>query len=269
MAASPVVNHVPGISTELASNDLHHIWIRGRDLTADIMGTLSFSEVVFLLIQGRIPDPQERQLLDAVLASLVEHGLTPSAMVARVNYFVAPESIQGAVASGLLGVGSTVLGTMEECGRLLTQLDAEIREGKPRADAVRELAESYRLNHKRLPGIGHQIHTEGDPRAARLYAIAEECGKRGHFLDLLQELVGVAETLSGRRLPLNVTGAVAAILLELGVPWQLHRGFALISRTAGLVAHIGEEMHAPITPTLRNLAREQAPNGKVPPAQPA
>jgi citrate synthase len=268
-ASNPPAVAGSGISTEIASNDRHHIWVRGLDLTADVMGQLTFSEVVFLLIQGRTPDPQERRLLDAILVSLVEHGLTPSAMVARINYSVAPESIQGAVASGLVGVGSLVLGSMEECGRLLMRIDAEVRAGTPRAEAARQVAEEYRQAGKRLPGIGHQVHTEGDPRATRLFEIAEECGKHGRYVGALEELVREAESLSGRRLPLNVTGAVAAVLLELGVPWQLHRGFALISRSAGLVAHIGEEMQAPITPALRKLAREPGPNGAAQPKRPA
>jgi citrate synthase len=249
------------ISTQIASHDLHHIWLRGIDLTADIMGKLSFSEVVFLLIQGRIPEPHERRLLDAILVSLVEHGLTPSAMVARVNYSIAPESIQGAIASGLIGVGSQVLGSMEECGRLLDRIDAAVAGGKTRPEAAREIADEYRRERRRLPGIGHQIHTEGDPRAGRLLAIAEECGLRGRHVAALEEVVRAAEASSKRRLPLNVTGAVAAVLLELGVPWQLHRGFALISRTAGLVAHIGEEMQRPITPTIRQLGRQTESNG--------
>jgi len=249
-------NDASAITTDIASHDLTHIWVRGLDLTGEILGKLTFTEMVFLLIAGRIPEPDERRLADAVLVSLVEHGLTPSAVVARMTYSTAPESLQGAVAAGLLGVGTRVLGSMEECGELLTRMDAEILGGKSRADVARETAEAYRRDHKRLPGIGHAIHTEGDPRATRLYAIAEECGRRGRYMDALQELVSAAESLSGRRLPLNVTGAVAAILLELGVPWQLHRGFALISRSAGLVAHIGEEMHAPITPALRKLVRE-------------
>jgi citrate synthase len=111
--------------------------------------------------------------------------------------------------------------------------------------------------------MGHAIHTDGDPRAARLYEIADECGKHGRFLDYLQELVGTAEALHNRRLPLNVTGAVAAILLEMGIPWQLHRGFSLISRTAGLVAHVGEEATTPITPAFRAMVSGSPANGAI------
>jgi citrate synthase len=251
-----------GISTEIASHDLSHIWVRGLDLSADVLGKLSFTEVVFLLIVGRIPDPVDTRLLDAILVSLVEHGLTPSAVVARMNYSVAPESLQGAVAAGLLGVGSRVLGSMEECGQLLTRIDQQVEVGgKSTSVAAAEVAAEYRAQRKRLPGLGHAIHTEGDPRVSRLFEIAAECGHHGRFVAALQELRHAAESSSGRALPLNVTGAVAALLLELGVPWQLHRGFALISRSAGLVAHIGEEMQRPITPAIRKLVREDASNG--------
>jgi citrate synthase len=252
----------PGLRTEIATSDLHHIWVRGLDLTSDVMGRLTFTEVVFLLIASRLPTPEEMRVLDAVLVSLMEHGLTPSATVARVTYSVSPESLQGAVAAGLLGAGSVVLGSMEECGRILTQVDEAVTRGRPLAEVLEEVVLDYRRQHRRLPGMGHAIHTEGDPRTARLFEIAKECGFSGRHVAAVQALAKAAESASGRSLPINATGAIAAVLLEVGVPWQLHRGFALISRTAGLVAHIGEELEAPITPTLRKLIREgESPAG--------
>jgi citrate synthase len=255
------------IATEIASSDLHHIWVRGLDLTEDLMDRLTFGEMVFLLVGGRLPDPGERRLVDAMLVALVEHGLTPSAVVARMTYSVAPEAFQGAVAAGLLGAGSVVLGSMEECGRLLTRIDDEVSAGADRGSAIAALVDEYRALGRHLPGMGHAIHTEGDPRAPRLYAIAEACGRRGRFLDTMTELSRVAGERAGRRLPINVTGAVAGILLELGVPWQLHKGFALISRSAGLVAHLGEELEAPITPAIRTMIRDAAAAGTASPAQ--
>jgi citrate synthase len=246
---------VSRVKTDIAAHDLHHIWVRGLDLTADVMGSMTFGEMVFLLIGGRRPDARELRLVDAMLVSLVEHGLTPSAMVARVTYSVAPESLQGAVAAGLLGAGGVVLGSMEDCGRLLTRISDEVAAGSSRAAAIDGIVAEYRAVGRRLPGMGHAIHTEGDPRAARLYELAGECGYRGEHLAALEALAAAASR-NGKQLPLNVTGAVAAILLELGVPWRLHRGFALVSRTAGLVAHIGEELSEPITPAIRRLMRE-------------
>lgn len=248
-----------GLTTAIASHDLHHIWLRGHDLTADVMGTRSFADVVFLLIVGRLPDANEQHLTDAVLVSLIEHGLTPSAVVTRMTYNVAPESIQGAVAAGLLGAGSAVLGSMEDCGRLLTRIDDAARNGRLPDDEAAEIAVEYRDERRRIPGLGHVIHIDGDPRATRLLEIAGDCGRRGDHIRHAESLARAAGELAGRTLPLNVTGAVAAVLLELGVPWQLHRGFALISRTAGLVAHVGEEREHPITPAIRRMAREGRP----------
>lgn len=253
------------LKTEISTYDKHHIWVRGMDLTADIMGRLTFTDVVFLLVAGRVPQPGDKTLLDAVLVALMEHGLTGTAIAARLTYWAAPEAIQGAVAAGLLGAGSKVLGSMEECGQLLTRIDAEVAAGRERTEVIDGIVGEYREQHRYLPGIGHAVHTEGDPRAARLLVIAGECGRRGRHVEAVEELHRIAQERAGRQLPLNVTGAIAAILLELEVPWQLHRGFALISRTAGLVGHIGEELRAPITPVIRKQvfasAHTQAGNG--------
>jgi citrate synthase len=252
--------------TDISSYDRHHIWVRGMDLTADIMGQLTFTDVVWLLIAGRLPEARERTLLDAVLIALMEHGLTATAISARMTYWAAPEAIQGAVAAGLLGAGSKVLGSMEECGQLLTRIDAAVAAGADRTAVIDEILREYREQGRHLPGLGHAVHTEGDPRATRLLEIAGECGYRGRHVEAVEELHRLAEERVGRRLPLNATGAIAAILLELEVPWQLHRGFALISRTAGLVGHIGEELRNPITPEIRKQmfasAHTKAPDGE-------
>jgi citrate synthase len=245
-----------GITTAIARHDLHHIWVRDYDLTADLMGKVSFSEMIFLMIGGRLPEADERVLLDALLNTLVEHGLTPSAVASRMTYAVAPEAMQGAVAAGLLGVGSVLVGSMEECGMLLTRIAAA--DVGPEA-AVEEIVREYRSSGRRVPGVGHSIHVDGDPRAARLFEIAEACGRAGSHVNAMHALARAAERASGRSLPINATGAVAAVLLELGVPWRVHRGFALISRTVGLIAHIDEEMQAPITPAIRALLRGDGP----------
>lgn len=249
------------IGTKIASTDRHNIWIRGQNLTEEIMGHRSFADVVFLLVGHRYPDSGERRLIDAVLVSLMEHGLTPSAIVSRLTYSVSPESFQGAVAAGLLGAGSQVLGSMEECGRLLTRIVAEVQSGASLEDSARGVVAEYRQDHKKIPGVGHVVHTDGDPRAGRLLAIAVDCGKSSSYVEAVQVLARTAEESSGRRLPLNVTGAIAAVLLELGIPWQLHRGLALVSRSVGLIAHLDEERTDPIAPTLRQFARGEAVTG--------
>jgi citrate synthase len=243
------------LRTRLASNDLHHIWLQGLDLTGEVMGNFTFTEVMFLLIAGRKPDQDETKLVDAVLVALMEHGLTPSAVVARVTYSLVPEAIQGATAAGLLGVGGVVLGSMEDCGQILTRVVEATGSGVAVDEAMREVVAEYRTDRRMIPGVGHAIHTEGDPRAGRLLEIAGECGKRGAYVEAAEALEREVGRSTGRSLPLNVTGAVAAVLLELGIPWRLHRGFALISRTAGLIAHIREELEDPITPAFRALTR--------------
>lgn len=243
------------ITTGIARHDLHHIWVRDYDLTNELMGKVSFTEMIFLLVGGRLPAPEDRKLLDAVLNALVEHGLTPSAATSRLTYAIAPEAIQGAVAAGLLGAGSVLLGSMEECGMLLTRVAAAVAGGSELTAATDEIIREYRSGGRRIPGVGHSIHSDGDPRAVRLFEIAAECGRRGSHVDAMLALARAAEQASGRTLPVNATGAIAAILLELDIPWQLHRGFALISRTVGLIAHIDEEMRAPITPAIRDLLR--------------
>jgi citrate synthase len=241
------------LRTEIASHDLHHIYVRGYDLTADLIGKMSFTDVAFLLIAHRIPQDEERRVLDAVLVSLMEHGLTLSALAARTTYWVEPGSLQGAVAAGLLGAGSRVLGSMEECGKILTRIDAAVSAGSASGDAADAIVAEYREASRRLPGIGHAIHTEGDPRAERLFEVAQECGYSGRHVAAIKDLAAAVEQATGRWLPINATGAIAAILLELGVPWRLHKGFALISRTAGLIAHVSEEAEAPVTPILRQV----------------
>jgi citrate synthase len=259
MSIEPPATEDARITTGIARHDLHHIWVRDYDLTTELMGHVSFTQMIFLMIGGRLPAPDEQLLLDAILNSLVEHGLTPSAAVSRLTYAVAPDAIQGAVAAGLLGAGSLVLGSMEECGMLLTRIDAAVTDGADSGAVVDEIVAEYRSSGRRIPGVGHRIHADGDPRAARLFEIAEACGRHGSHVEAMHALARAAEQASGRRLPINATGAIAATLLELGIPWRVHRGFALISRTVGLIAHIDEETRAPITPAITDLLRGSGP----------
>jgi citrate synthase len=241
------------LTTDLASSDRDHIWVRGYDLTADLMGHKSFAEIVFLLISGKMPEPNHVALLDAILISLMEHGLTLSALASRMTYSAAPEALQGAVAAGLLGGGSQVLGSMEECGRMLVQFDGLVHDGRSPEEAADQVVAELASSGKHVPGIGHRVHVDGDPRAGRLREIAVASGLSTRHYANLEYIAKVAEQRAGKRLPINATGAIAAILLELGVPWELHRGFALISRSAGLVGHVGDELRDPLVPKLRRL----------------
>ena len=242
--------------TDIARWDAENIWVRGKSLTDELMGHVSFTQMIYLVLTGRLPSNPEERVLDAVLVTLVEHGLTPSALVARVTYGVSPESIQGAFAAGLLGAGSLILGSVEASGKLLTEVAERVSAGESRAEAITSVVARYRAEGQRIPGIGHSIHVDDDPRSRRLFAIASECALGSHYAELMCEIAAEAEKAMGRKLPINATGAIAALLLEIGMPWTIHRGFALISRAAGLLAHIYEEQQHPITPAFRQVLRE-------------
>jgi citrate synthase len=225
------------------------ITIRGRDLATELMGRVTFTELAFLLVSGRRPSEGETRMLDAVLVSLADHGLTPTVLAARLTHTGAPESLQGAVAAGLLGAGSVFLGVVEDTARFLgTVLEAT---GPDPTDdeiaaALREAIAARRERGERVPGLGHPIHKQQDPRTPRMYAIARETGQLGPHLRALRLLETVHREISGRALPINGAGVGGAALADLGFPADLVRGFALIARSAGLVAHIGEELEQPI-----------------------
>jgi len=245
-----------GFQSEIGSTDGEHIYVRGKDLVQDLMGKATFSEMAFLTIMGRLPNDRETKVLDCVLVSLVDHGITPSVAAARITYANAPEAIQGAVAAGLLGAGSMTLGTMENCGRMLCELEAFLDEDMSQDANIRAWLKDYIASGRRLPGFGHAVHSAVDPRATQVLQVAQQHGFGGGFVKLLKSVERETTDVIGKHLPINVTGAIAATLLEMGIEWQILRGFALISRTAGLVAHIREERQAPIAPDFRKLLRE-------------
>lgn len=224
------------------------ITVCGADLAEDLMGTVSFSALAFRLVGGRFPTPSETRVFDAVLVALADHGLTPTALAARLTYTGAPESLQGAVAAGLLGAGNVFLGVTEDTAELLAEiLESVGGDGDDEALGAAAAKAVARLHEGgvRIPGLGHPVHKDTDPRVPRLYAIAAEEGLVGPNLRLLRH-VAEAQAATGRRLPINGAGATGAALADLGLPWRLLRGFALLARTAGLLGHLAEEMDRPI-----------------------
>lgn len=245
--------------SEISAVEGSRIYVRGHDLTGELMGSVSFTEMIFLTVTGRFPDDAERRVLDTVLVALVDHGVTSSSLAARMTYGAAPDAVQGAVAAGLLNAGGRVLGSMEGCGRLLHEWAPSQGDDESIAGAARDAVRGTFGDGKRIPGLGHAIHEEGDERAQRLISVADEVGRRGRFVRLLEEIAAEASRAAGKRLPINVTGAIAAVLLELGIDWRLFRGFGLMSRVVGLVAHVGEEQR---TGTVAGLVRSLQ-QGKV------
>jgi citrate synthase len=250
----------PRLPTSIGWSTADSITVAGRDLSAEIMGRLSLTELAFLLLAGREPDRHERRMLDAVLVSLADHGLTPSALAARLTYTGAPESPQGAIAAGLLGAGSVFLGPAGDTAQML---DDALRDARsPSDDELRATAgaivDDLRRDGRRVPGLGHPVHRVEDPRTPRIYQLAEEEGLLGRHLTLLTHVADAHAEAAGRRLPVNGAGAAGAALLDVGVPAGSVRGFVLIARTAGLVAHLAEEAEDPIGPRLWHEAEERS-----------
>ena len=234
--------------TSVGTADADSITVMGRDLSSELMGKVSFTELAFLLVQRRVPSAEEGRLLDAVLVSLADHGLTPTVLAARLTHTGAPESLQGAIAAGLLGAGSVFLGVVEDTVRFLDAIGEDV-EG-----AVAREVEAGR----RIPGLGHPVHKVEDPRTPRIYAIAEETGLAGTYLARLSEVSDAHARQTGRRLPVNGAGVAGAALADLGFQPALLRGFALLARTAGLLGHLAEEMQSPIGMRLYREVDERA-----------
>ncbi|GAB2966195.1 citryl-CoA lyase [Amycolatopsis acidiphila] len=235
--------------TALGASSLEKITLLGQDLAQDVMGKVSFGELAFWLATQRRPTPGETRVFEAVLAALADHGFTPTAIVTRLTYLSAPDSIQGALAAGLLGGGSRFLGVTEDCGRFLHEVLAGVQpplddEGW---DALAlETVRARRAAGKFVPGLGHHVHKNGDPRTPRLFEIAEEEGRAGPHLALFAAIGRVHPRVLGKTLPLNGAGACGAALADLGLPLELLRGFALLARTAGLIGQLAEELRNPV-----------------------
>ncbi len=228
--------------TKISSSTADSITIRGHDLVDELIGRRDFVEVAFLQINGRLPSPAERRMVDAILVTVADHGLTPSVLAARLTRFGAPESLQGAVAAGLLGAGDTILGAMQNAAELFaaTVKRFDLRTGADFPAAAKALVDEAGQAGRKLPGYGHPIHVDGDPRVPRLIAVAGECGLVGPHLRLA-EAVGDILKVQKRPLPMNAAAAIGGIIADMGIPPIFARGLALIGRTAGLIAHLVEE----------------------------
>jgi citrate synthase len=236
--------------TSLGTSTADTISLMGEDLT-DLMGSVGFGELAFWLVTLRRPNPSETRMFEAVLVALADHGFTPTAIAARLTYLSAPDSLQGALAAGLLGGGSRFLGVTEDCGGylhgVLDEHDGDLPTDDEGWDAL-ALAAVRRTREQGafVPGLGHPVHKQGDPRTPRLLQIADEEGLKGPHLRLFEAIGRTHEDILGRRLPLNGAGVCGAALADLGLPVEMLRGFALLARAAGLLGQLAEERRRPI-----------------------
>ena len=239
----------PVYETALGASTRESITLLGQDLARDVMGEVGFGELAFWLATQERPTPGQVRVFEAVLAALADHGFTPTAIVTRLTWLSAPDSVQGALAAGLLGGGSRFLGVTEDCGNFLHGVLAETQLPLDEAgwDALAlETVRAQRAAGRFVPGLGHHVHKDGDPRTPRLMQIAREEGQFGPHLELFSAIGRVHPQVLGRTLPLNGAGVCGAALADLGLPLPLLRGFALLARTAGLIGQLAEELRSPV-----------------------
>lgn len=226
--------------TAIATSDAESITVRGHDLCDDLIGKIDFSDYFWLLVIGQKPTEAQRKMLDACLVAIAEHGLVPSVQAARMTLAAGPDAWQGAIAAGLLGMGSVVAGSTEVSGQFLAQVMAKA-DGTDLETAAIESLKELKAQRKKVPGLGHPQHNEGDPRANKLLAIADDLGLTGRYVETLRVLADHAPGIIERPLPINVSGAIPAVILDAGWPLEALKAVPLLARTAGLAAHLYEE----------------------------
>jgi citrate synthase len=234
------------LRSEMGWSTTDRIVVRGYDLSRDLIGKVSLGAMAFLELKGRLPSEPELAVFDAVLVTLVEHGMTPSAIATRMTYLGAPESVQAAVAAGLLGLGGRFGGTVEDAARMLQE-----------GGSAAEIVASYRARKQPIPGLGHPIHKPIDPRVPRLYEVAAANGFSGRYVELMNQVAEEATRALGKPLPVNATGAIGALAGELEIPWQVTRGLAVIARAIGLVGHLQEEIAEPLATEIWTRVDEE------------
>jgi citrate synthase len=252
-------------TTGISGSNADTIVVRGYDLAAELIGKISFSEYTWLLIAGTRPNASQLRLFDATLVAIAEHGLVPSVAAARMTLAASPESIQGAVAAGVLGCGSVILGAAEAAGRLFDGIAARATNGEDVHAAAREVIREYRANKRAIPGYGHPVHKEHDARAAALINLATELGVAGRTIAIARAVEDVIPEVTGKNLRINVSGAIPSVLLDAGYPLLALKGVPLLARTASLIGHLLEEQMHPIGFTLADSgARSVAYDGPAP-----
>jgi citrate synthase len=232
-------------STRIAQAYADRVEVRGRDLAGDLMGRVGFTEYFHLLLTGEEPTEEQRYFLDLLLVAIAEHGLMPSNVAARMTLAADPDSLHGAVAAGILGAGPVLLGTSEECARLLAS----------RRDPVEVVRELHSAG-ARIPGFGHPVHRPVDPRAERILELADTRGVAGEHVARARRFRDAVHEVVGKPLTMNVSMPIAAVLLDLGFAAATVKAVPILARTASLLAHLAEEQQQPLGFLLARVAEE-------------
>jgi citrate synthase len=232
-------------STAISSSNEQTIVVRGKDLCCELIGRVTFTEHLWLLVTGNLPTPAQRRMLDAALVAIAEHGLVPSVAASRMTLAAAPEALQGAVAAGILGCGSVILGSAETAAALFSGI-VERDPANVSVSSVRAALVELRAAGRAVPGYGHPLHKTLDPRVERLLSVAVENGVAGRHVKVARMIETLLPEVVGKPLVMNVSGAIAAVLLDCGYPLLAVKGIPILARTASLIAHLLEEQQRPI-----------------------
>ena len=238
----------PGpLKSGICKADEASIMVRGQDLCNDLMGHMGSTEFFLLHLMGEPATKEQVFFMDAMLVGLAEHGMVPCVQAARMTLAAAPEALQGAVAAGINGAGSVILGAAENVGVMLSRGVTEMEErGKTAAAEAKRVVEELLAAKKSVPGFGHPLHWPDAPRAIRLLQLAHERKVIGRHTEFLEALSPVVDEACGRHLPININGTIASIMLDLDFPMQALRGVPILARTIGLLGHLYEETQRPI-----------------------
>jgi citrate synthase len=241
-------------TTAISASNAETILVRGRDLVTQLMGNISFTDHFWLLLTGALPTDAQRRMLDSTLVAIAEHGLVPSVQASRMTLAAAPEALQGAVAAGILGCGSVVLGSAEAAGRFFSEIAQQTDTGTALDESIATVVKAYRSQRRAIPGYGHPLHKASDPRAVKLIDIAKAAGTTGRSVAIAHRTEKLLPELVGKPLALNVSGAIPAVLLDVGYPVAALKGIPILARAASLIAHLLEEQERPIGFVLSHAA---------------
>ncbi len=226
--------------TSISKVEPNHIVTKGYR-QEDLIGNVPFPHVVYLLLRGTLPSAQDGRMMDAILTACIDHGVTPPSAIASRTVASGGVPLPTAVAAGILSIGDAHGGAIEKGAKLLQDGVVRMKKEGVSADVIAaSLVKDAADQKKRIPGFGHRIHT-ADPRTKRLFTLAEELGIAGDHMSLSKAIEAALEKTQGKKLPINVDGAIAAIISDMGFDWRLGKAFFLLGRVAGLTAHVYEE----------------------------
>ncbi|KAF7963393.1 citryl-CoA lyase [Cupriavidus sp. UYMMa02A] len=255
------------VKTEIGYTTTDTIMVRGLNLATEIIGKFDFVDMIFFTTLSRLPTPREKVMVNALLVTTADHGITPSSLSARLTYIGAPEALQGAVATGLLGAGSVFLGPMQNATEMLNEGTRELSDDatdEQLLETARALIQRYKESRQQVYGVGHPIHVDGDPRVPALRELSRQNGYYGLHWRLMEAIVHVLVKEQNRKLPMNVVGAIGAIVAAMGLDPLIARGLALVGRSAGLLAHVLEEKQEPMAREAWQLVLKADPRNVLP-----